>query len=261
MAATSETNEDFSTLFKRARASAKLEDTIKKSVRAKNAKPVTSRSEKRLKRQDKLIDSVLGVHRERTPLDSAAKDRNAKMRGTPNTLMLEDGVILMGTAQFAKESNVDPQTTIIRARKSGIKGRVNTLGVTVYRLRDLIIAVMLGDDEGKLDIDKLDPLKRKAHYQAENDRLKLMVSSGQLVPIAGVEKRLAAVAKLFAQFCDTLPDILERDCGAKPDFLKSIEQRLDSLREDMYKDLLAEDADEPEKLSNDDTNGGKGQKD
>lgn len=105
--------------------------------------------------------------------------------------------------------------------------------------------------EGNLDPEKLDPFKRRAFYQGELDKLKVAVERSELVPSFEVEQMFATVFKQVAEFFDTLPDILERDCGATSQMVLKVEALLDRLREELHKQILEQtgDARRPAKKS------------
>jgi hypothetical protein len=114
-------------------------------------------------------------------------------------------------------------------------------GYPVYRLKDALPALLGGGSN--VDPDLLDPYKRKAHYQGEHEKLKLQVERRELIPRIETEQEMAAMLKVTAECFDTLPDILERDCGLTPDTLARMEAHLDKAREELYLRLAAEDDD------------------
>lgn len=145
------------------------------------------------------------------------------------SLALEFGCARETVARRISDANVQPADT------SGPHPR--------YRLRD-VIGPLTGDGEVQQDPQKLRPFERRAHYQAELEALTLATKRGELVPTFEVEQRYAELLKSIGEMLDTLPDILERDCGASPLLLARIEKRLDELRELLYTKLTEdEDAD------------------
>jgi hypothetical protein len=114
-------------------------------------------------------------------------------------------------------------------------------GHDVYDLRAVIHAMGAPAGGGVLDPDTLDPFKRRAFYQGEHDKLRLQVARGELVPRDEVEQDQARVAKIVAHFFDTLPDVIERDCGASPLILAKLEQCLDRVREYLHDEVIGDD--------------------
>ena len=143
--------------------------------------------------------------------------------------------------EIAEETGLDRDTvqkriTAANVVPSGKRGRF-----PVWRLRDVLKAVLLSNDDGELDPDKLEPYKRQAHYKAELDRLKLEQETRELIPRIEVEQEQARILRNVAQTLDTLPDLVERDCGATPDQIKRIERAVDECRESLYVELAEED--------------------
>jgi len=151
--------------------------------------------------------------------------------------------VLLSLSSLAQEFGMARETVSRRISDGNVQPADNSGPHPRYRLRDVIPA-LVGDEDGRIDPEKLRPFERRAHYQAELEALSLAAKRGQLVPAFEVEQRYAEIFKLIGEFHDTLPDVLERDCGASPMLLAKIEQRLDELRELMYSKLTeAEDAD------------------
>jgi hypothetical protein len=90
---------------------------------------------------------------------------------------------------------------------------------------------------GPANPENLSPFLKRAHYQAELDKLKLEHERGELIPRIEVEQEMAALMKIVAECFDTLPDLLERDCGLPTKALTRIEAALDKARESFYSRL------------------------
>lgn len=145
--------------------------------------------------------------------------------------------VLLSQKQFADESGRDRETIGKRVKASGIQPSGKRGGYPVYRLRDLLHSAFLTDDEGKMDPDRLDPFARHAYYKGEREKLNLQVERGELLSSLEVEQKFAGVFKAVAEFFDTLPDVLERDCAASAIQVARIEARLDQVREELYTQL------------------------
>jgi hypothetical protein len=61
---------------------------------------------------------------------------------------------------------------------------------------------------------------------------------------------MAGMLKVTAECFDTLPDVLERDCGVTPETLARMEAHLDKAREELYL-RLAEDETTDELITED----------
>jgi hypothetical protein len=142
--------------------------------------------------------------------------------------------VLLSIRQFADETGVDRETVAKRVKASSIAPAAKRGGHPVFRLRDLLQAAYVTDEEGALDPDRLKPFERHAFYKAEREKLQLQVERAELVSSLEAEQKFAALFKAIAEFFDTLPDVLERDCGLNPMMLAKLEDRLDALREQLY---------------------------
>ena len=79
----------------------------------------------------------------------------------------------------------------------------------------------------------LSPVERRAFWQAENERLKYERETGELIPAFEVAQEMSFLAKAIVQSLETLPDILERDCGLQPNALIRVQQVIDDIRDQM----------------------------
>jgi len=143
---------------------------------------------------------------------------------------------------LAAEFGVTRETAAKRIADAGIEPSGKRGGHPVYRLKDAWSAV-LGQiaDDGTPDPDKLDPFKRQAHYKAEHLKLQLEAEQRELVPRIEVEQEQARILRVIALVLDTLPDVLERDCGLAASMIIAVEKRLDQAREEMHKALTEEE--------------------
>jgi AraC-like DNA-binding protein len=151
--------------------------------------------------------------------------------------------LLLSLSTLAQEFGMARETVARRLSDGGVTPADTSGAHPKYRLRDAWPA-LTGDAEGRADPEKMRPFERRAHYQAELEALTLATKRGELVPSFEVEQRQAEIFKAVGEFFDTLPDVLERDCGANPIMLAKVEKRLDEVREQLYTRLTEdEDAD------------------
>lgn len=114
----------------------------------------------------------------------------------------------------------------------------------LYALPDLI---RLGlQEKMTADVDSLSPIERRAFWQAENERLKYERDTGELVPAFEVAQEMGFLAKAVIQQLETLPDILERDCGLQPKALVRVQQIIDDLRDQMAQHIQQKEISTPE---------------
>jgi Protein of unknown function (DUF1441) len=88
--------------------------------------------------------------------------------------------------------------------------------------------------------DRLDPFRRKAHWQAESAELRVAVDRGELVPRQDVLETYAAALKPIRLTLETLPDVLERDAGLSAHQVARAEKAIDQVREHLHADVLKE---------------------
>lgn len=101
----------------------------------------------------------------------------------------------------------------------------------LYALSDLIKIGLAEKMTG--DVDSLSPVERRAFWQAENERLKYERDTGELIPSYEVSQEMSAMAKAVVQTLETLPDILERDCGLPTSAVIRLQQEIDDLRDQL----------------------------
>src|SRR5690606_18425460 len=94
-------------------------------------------------------------------------------------------------ARLADELGMDRRTATKRLRDSGVPPCGKRGGHDVYRLADaapaLVDPIAGAPAVGVIDPRDLPPKDRKDYYQSENERLKVEVTIGTLVPAAEVE--------------------------------------------------------------------------
>lgn len=134
-------------------------------------------------------------------------------------------------AQISRFSGLTRETVSTRLDRAGAKPAGKRGGWPVYDLGTVWAVLVHGaTGESARDPDSLEPHARRAHYQAEKQKLDLAVAAGQLIPAAEVEASTARVLKLCAQAFDTALDVLERDCGATPQMIEVAQAHFDKTR-------------------------------
>lgn len=132
--------------------------------------------------------------------------------------------------QIAELTGLHRQTVSQR-----VAGLTPSLGsnskLKLYGLRELILTGLT--EKMSADVDSLSPNDRRAFWQAENERLKYEEKTGELIPASEVALEMGSMAKAVVQTLETLPDILERDCGLQPKDLIRVQQVIDDVRDQM----------------------------
>jgi hypothetical protein len=160
-------------------------------------------------------------------------------------MALATAELLYSLGTWAAELGVSRDVFRRVLSEAGIQPAGKKSGHPVYRGRDVIAAWIThvnGGDER--DPDKLPPMERRAHYQAEHEKLRLQVERGELVPAIEVEQGHGQIFAIVTQAFDTLPDVLERDAGLSPLQLARVEKHLDELREALYQRLADDETDD-----------------
>lgn len=143
--------------------------------------------------------------------------------------------------QLAEETGFDRDTVQKKISENNVVPSGKRGGHAVYRIRDVLPALYTNGPDGREDPEKLDPFRRKAHYQAELDKLKLQLETREVIPRIEVEQEQARNFRIVALLLDTLPDVVERDCGASAELIARIEQAIDKCRESLYAELVGDD--------------------
>lgn len=101
----------------------------------------------------------------------------------------------------------------------------------LYSVLDILTTLLVrADDPEQTDVNKLLPPDRKAWFQSERERLKFEQETAQLIPSSDVDRQFSAMAKAVVQVLETLPDILERDCGLQPAAVARVQTVIDDRR-------------------------------
>ena len=99
----------------------------------------------------------------------------------------------------------------------------------LYLLRDLL---MMGFANKMLaDVDSMTPSDQLSYWRARREELEYKKRTGELCEASEVALEKGAMAKAVVQTLETLPDILERDCGLQPRELIRVQQVLDDVRD------------------------------
>lgn len=140
---------------------------------------------------------------------------------------------------FEVKLNINQISELVGMHRQTVSQRVAGLTPSIgsnqklklYSLSDLL---RLGlQEKMTADVDSMSPVDRKAFYQSENERLKFEEKTGELIPANEVALEMGTMAKAIVQTLETLPDILERDCGLQPKDLMRVQQVIDDVRDQM----------------------------
>ena len=136
--------------------------------------------------------------------------------------------LTLNISQLAALSGVHRQTAAARLQNLPVAGGHES-NLKLYRVVDIVSAFLALPPpvaEGEMDAHE-----RKAWYQSERERLKFEQETAQLIPASDVRREFAIWAKAVVQVLETLPDILERDCGLHPAAVSRVQSIIDDLRD------------------------------
>jgi hypothetical protein len=81
------------------------------------------------------------------------------------------------------------------------------------------------------------PFERKAFLASELDRIKDETRCGKLISSIELEECTANLFKSAVRFLDSLPDLIERDCGVLSALVVAVDDEIDVFREEVYRVL------------------------
>lgn len=96
-------------------------------------------------------------------------------------------------------------------------------------------------DSNQRKVDEMIPTDRKAWFQSERERLKLEEETAELIPASDVAREYSSMAKAVVTTLETLPDILERDCGLQPAAVSRVQAIIDDLRDQLAQRIYEAD--------------------
>jgi len=146
----------------------------------------------------------------------------------------------MTVTQLAEECGFARETVAKRLSGAGIAPAGKRGNYDVYRLRDALPAVLRLDSDDA-DPERLDPFRRRAYWQAENERLKHEASQELFIPAAEVEATMARLFKAVVNAFETAPDVVERDCGVASDVVERLDRHFCSRRLELYAQITESD--------------------
>ncbi|EEA1793887.1 DUF1441 family protein [Salmonella enterica subsp. enterica serovar Muenchen] len=150
--------------------------------------------------------------------------------------------LMLNINQLAAIAEICRQTAAARLQNIQPAGGHDKL--KLYRVTDIVSAFLALPPpvaEGEMDAHE-----RKAWYQSERERLKFEQETAQLIPASDVRREFAIWAKAVVQVLETLPDILERDCGLQPAAVSRVQSIIDDLRDQIAQRVTEAGSDDEE---------------
>ena len=151
--------------------------------------------------------------------------------------------LLVSLTTLAREFGISRDTVGRRLRNAGVRSTGERAGYPVFSLGPASTALVWADRpalaEGGNDPDSMSPTDRKAWYQSETSRLAVEKEEGTSVSADACRVELGTAVKIMIQMLETLPDILERDCGMGAEELAVLESSIRRVRADLAERLAA----------------------
>ncbi|MFP2504504.1 DUF1441 family protein [Buttiauxella gaviniae] len=157
----------------------------------------------------------------------------------------------LNVTQIALLSGAHRQTVNNRLKNISPSGG-NGSNLTLYSLTDILAEFVR--PPAPVNHEDMNPQDRKAWFQSERERLKFQLETSQLIPAEDCQREYAFLCKGMLMMLETLPDILERDCGLTPQATSYVQKVIDDFRDRVAAELASDKFYEEGKSINDDEN-------
>ena len=84
-----------------------------------------------------------------------------------------------------------------------------------------------------VDVDSLEPIDKKHHYDAELKKNQLEALERSLIPVDEVREVISSALKELSLGIDIIPDRIELKCGLAPDQIEQMIEILDECKENL----------------------------
>ena len=158
-------------------------------------------------------------------------------------LKQSDRLKFVSVSRLAELLCMDRKTVTKRLVDNNIGPSAMRDGYPIYDGRKACEACLLTQtqgEDGPLDPRLLRPLERRAWYQSERERMAVESEARQLIPALEVHGEMAELTRTFVQWCDTLGDQLERDCGLTPEQVDAVNRSITRQRAQLYERCAAD---------------------
>jgi hypothetical protein len=142
------------------------------------------------------------------------------------------GGLRLSLSVLAREMGISRDKLRDLLHRAKVQPAGDRSGHPVFHLRDAFRLLSVPSEA--VDPVTLPAFERAAYWRAENERMRAMEASRELIPRVEVEQESARFTKIVIQALETMPDVLERDCGLAPPVVARVEERIDQLRRDLY---------------------------
>lgn len=168
----------------------------------------------------------------------------------PTVASIEDSDVLASLSALARAFGTDRETLrrCLLEHEAGDPVAIRG-GAKLYALRTVYQAWTDASEE--TDPDKLSPFKRRAWYQGEREKLAVQSARGELVDAIDMERTLGRVMQTLVRGLESLLDVVERDSGLTPAQALAAEEHIDGVRDELYKQLIADSGEEDQPVVSD----------
>ncbi|MCB1723226.1 MAG: DUF1441 family protein [Gammaproteobacteria bacterium] len=80
----------------------------------------------------------------------------------------------------------------------------------------------------------------REEYRAKIEEIRFKQMAKELVYAADAERQMGIILKTVGHGLDSLPDLLERECGLDAETIERVIETIDAVRESMYANLTAD---------------------
>lgn len=150
--------------------------------------------------------------------------------GLQEVARLDEG--LFSISCIARESGKDRRTITRMLDDAGCLPAGTRNATPVYRLRDVLAIFNARSTDVERSAQEKLALAKAAESEVDREikLLRLGRDRATLLDVSDVRLQFSALVKPVAQFLDTLPDVLERDCELEPRTVIRLQEVIDRER-------------------------------
>jgi len=148
--------------------------------------------------------------------------------------------VTLSIAEFAREVHSSRETVRARLISACVRSAGKRRGADVYRLRDMLVA-WLATTNGEVDPERLPSFQRKARAEALLRELDYRQRCGTVLDAEDARREWGRVMQKIVWAFEVLPDRMERDAGATPAQLATVEKVIEEVREELADELSRRD--------------------
>jgi hypothetical protein len=160
------------------------------------------------------------------------------MAESPQTEQIAHGPGVSLSA-LAQSFEIARETVKSRLLRANVEPSGEHAGNPLYPLVTSVRVLRASEWRGDVDPDKLAPMERRAHWQAEREKVELLKTTADYCHVSDVRAQFAAIVKSTTGAWDGLIDDLERTAGLTPDQSEAMQRIIDARRAAYFESLAA----------------------